>query len=369
MQLTLFFTRGNSLKTWHATGSLMRETALYQKLQDKGISVSFLTYGNKSEAAFAEALPGIEILYNRWNLPLPLYELLCPWLHANPLRRTDVIKTNQIKGAHTALLAGKVWGKPVIIRQGYIWSKNLSYERSHQLKARFARLYENLTLKRASRLIVTTQSMLNEMARRFPDLAERIAVIPNYVDVERFQPSPDRRPAHQLIYVGRLSEEKNLPALLQAISSLDVSLKIIGSGPMESQLRNLVNRSSAQVIFAGSCPHEKLPGELNQASIFVLPSLYEGHPKALIEAMSCGLAVIGMDVEGVREVIRHGQTGWLCQPDPMSLRSAIQTLLEDPQLRRNLGLAGRAFVLEHYALENILTQELDLYRSLGFLPV
>ena len=113
MHLTLFFTRGNSLDQWHSSGSLEREILLYKALQRRGMQISFVTYGTSGEEQFTQSIPGIEILYNRWNLPLPVYEILIPWLHSKSLRKSDLFKTNQLKGAHTALIAGRMWKMPL----------------------------------------------------------------------------------------------------------------------------------------------------------------------------------------------------------------------------------------------------------------
>jgi|TARA_Y100000310_G_C20223560_1_gene596837 hypothetical protein len=74
MNLTLFFTRGMSLKVWHEIGMFYREVALYERLRDRGVSISFVTYGDAHDLDYKECLPGIEIHCNRWGLPSRVYE-------------------------------------------------------------------------------------------------------------------------------------------------------------------------------------------------------------------------------------------------------------------------------------------------------
>jgi glycosyltransferase involved in cell wall biosynthesis len=81
--------------------------------------------------------------------------------------------------------------------------------------------------------------------------------------------------------------------------------------------------------FCGIKSNQLLPDELNVSEIFILPSLYEGNPKALIEAMACGKPVIGTKVTGIKELILHGETGLLCDPDIDSIRETIKNLLID----------------------------------------
>ena len=88
---------------------LEREMALYRALRPHLGGIGFVTYGDRSELAFGERLPGMEILCNRWGLPVNLYARLIPFLHAPALRRADVFKTNQTEGAEVALLAKRLF--------------------------------------------------------------------------------------------------------------------------------------------------------------------------------------------------------------------------------------------------------------------
>ena len=113
LHLTLFFTRGVSLHTWAQNGSLEREVALYLRLQQqKGVQISFITYGEKTDLRYRDRLQGIEILCNHWNLSARIYEQLIPLLHKRALSRATLIKTNQTNGAEVALRAARFWHKP-----------------------------------------------------------------------------------------------------------------------------------------------------------------------------------------------------------------------------------------------------------------
>jgi glycosyltransferase involved in cell wall biosynthesis len=365
MHLTLFFTRGNSLATWHSTGSFEREILLYRALQERGMQISFVTYGTSEEKQHLQKLSGIKVLYNRWNLPLTLYELFLPWLHAKSFKQSDLIKTNQMKGAHTALFAGFVWNKPVVLRMGYLWSKNLSKVDPPSKKAIFARYYEFSMIRRAKHVIVTTQGIKQEIISRNSKSRNKIDVIPNYVDTHTFRPASNRAPSNRVIYIGRLSEEKNLFPLIEAVKTENIPLEIIGAGPQELDLKDFASSIGANVTFTGTIPNAELPEKLNQAKLFVLPSLFEGHPKALLEAMACGLAVIGTDVEGIREIVHHGETGWLCQADADSIRTAIHHLLSHPDLCASLGERAREYIVKNFSLNLIADQEFALYQQIS----
>jgi glycosyltransferase involved in cell wall biosynthesis len=96
-----------------------------------------------------------------------------------------------------------------------------------------------------------------------------------------------------------------------------------------------------------------------------MPSLLEGHPKALLEAMACGLPVIATDVPGIREVIRHRTNGYLCGTSPLEIRSAIQDVLADPSLRERMGAKARDYVVQSCSMDKIMNLELELLHELA----
>jgi glycosyltransferase involved in cell wall biosynthesis len=216
----------------------------------------------------------------------------------------------------------------------------------------------------ADAVIVTTEAMRQDVVCRLPDVEPRVHVVPNYVDTDAFRP-PTRRSGgrYRLCYVGRLDQsQKNLRALVAAVRDLDVECELIGRGALRDEL---ARAAAAQpgLRLCGNVPSECLPALLQSADAFVLPSFYEGHPKALLEAMACGLPVITTNVPGIREIIRHGHTGWLCEPNAESLRAGIQTVRNDPALAERMGANARQYVVEHCSLSHVLELELAVYRE------
>ena len=340
-----------------------REIALYKKYQEKGIKISFVTYGDESELEFSHRIPGIEILYNKWRkwgLNSRTYAALIPLLHASSLRKVDVVKTNQMLGADIALKAAKMWNKPLIARCGYMFSDHVSHQfGDRSSNASKARKLEQHVFKSADRIIVTTDEMLKNLEELLPVSQEQIDVIPNYVETDRFIPIETEKD-YDILFIGRLADQKNPTALLETVLELKCLTVMIGNGPLEKELKENYGNMNGRLEWKGNIPNSKLPGYMNRSKIFVLPSHYEGHPKTLIEAMSCGMAVIGTDLPGIREVILHGENGWLCDTDTDSISQAIRHLLNEPALTLRLGNNARKFVIRNYALENIVDKELSL---------
>lgn len=363
IRLTLFFTRTASLETWMRNGSMTREVALYVRLCQMGVKVSFITYGNRKDLDIARNIPEIEVACNYWNLPLRLYELLIPILHWKIFRNTDVIKTNQTNGSVVALKVSRMWRKPLIARSGFMWSEFA--ERAvltHEL--RLARKIEKKVFHESRKIVVTTPAMKDAISENYDIDLRKITVIPNYVLTEVFSPQPVSVVENRICFVGRLVEQKNLDTLLQACEGMPVELHLVGTGHLHASLQDSALKKGVRLILHGNLPHHQLPALICSSSVFVLPSMYEGHPKALLEAMSCGVAVLGTDVPGIREQIVHGETGWLCKSDAQSLRNGVQYLLSNPDLRKKIGANARNFIEDNCSLNRVAEMEFSVLKKI-----
>lgn len=364
VQLALFFTRGLSLATWEQVGMFEREVAIYRRLQQNGLRVTFVTYGDASDLRYAGRIPGIRILCNRWGLPTRLYERWLPLLRGWGLWRADVYKTNQTDGADVALSAARLWRKPLIARCGYMWSDLAAHSGADRVaEAGRARHTEERVFHGARRVVVTTPANRDYAVQKHALPADKVRVVPNYVLTDLFTPDGTNPNHNRLCFIGRLSPEKNPLALVQACAGLEVELVMVGGGPLRASVLELAERLDVNVNLMGNVPHVELPDVLRQCVMFLLASPHEGHPKTLLEAMACGLPVIGANSPGIRDLIRHGETGWLCGADPPSIRAAIQELLARPRLRAELGRNARHYVVEHFSLDRIVEMEMSVIRE------
>jgi glycosyltransferase involved in cell wall biosynthesis len=362
--LVLFFTQGMSLIEWDRVGMFDREVALYRGLQERGVQVSFVTYGDASELAYVDRIPGIRILCNRWNLSMKRYENWLHLLHGRWLRKSDVIKTNQTIGAHLALRAARFWKKPLVARCGYMWSEFVQRDHGESSQpAQLASETEQNVFSAAQRVVVTTKEMEQSVIERVP--AASVTIIPNYVDTKLFRPTEISHEPTPLIYVGRLAPQKNVSSLLQAVRNLNTELLVIGDGRLGPEFVDRYSLGDGHIKWIKSVPNAELPLYFNNASIFVLPSFYEGHPKTLIEAMSCGLPVIGANSPGISDLITHGENGYLCGTTPEGIQKAIQDLIENPDLCKRLGQNARSYAVENFSLEKTLEMELTLLREVA----
>jgi L-malate glycosyltransferase len=197
--------------------------------------------------------------------------------------------------------------------------------------------------------------------------ANRIHVIPNGVTVERFTPVPGVRPVRTILTVANLRREKAHDILLQAAALLapahpDLSFVIAGDGPRAAELRAMAARLGLadRVRFLGHV--EDVPTLLGQGHAFVLPSISEAFPNAVIEAMAAGLPVVASAVGGLLDLVDHGRTGLLVPPsDPAALAGAIASLADDPSRAARIGAAAREDVAARYSFGRMVRSFEDLY--------
>ena len=366
MRLVVFFSRGMSLRGWQTAGILDRELTLYRGLLPHLEHLAFLTYGGKDELGFAPHIPGIEILPNRWRLPVNLYSVLAPFLHRRALADATIFKTNQINGAWCAVIAKRVFRKALVVRCGFLWSDFVARLHPGSWRRVAARHLERRAFRAADRVIVATDADRDMVVVRDGIDARRVLVIANYVDTDLFRPMPEiaREPC-RITCVGRFDDQKNLAALIEAAQGVPgATLALIGDGPLRRGLEAFASRRGVNTLFLGRLAHADLPALLNRSAVFVLPSHYEGNPKALVEAMACGMPVVGTRVPGIREIVVHGETGYLCGTSAEEIKRALQDVLADAALRHRISAGALAYARSHCSVRGAVERELTLLRSI-----
>jgi glycosyltransferase involved in cell wall biosynthesis len=200
----------------------------------------------------------------------------------------------------------------------------------------------------------------------------RMRVIPNGVDTERFRPPEERGDSGQAgrgggdrLVVGtarRLVPEKRVDDLLEAVAGLTpaarrrVEIRIAGDGPERPRLERRAEELgiAASTRFLGAVDHEAMPELHRGLDLFLNPSVQEGMATANLEAMACGVPVLGYLGVGSEEVVRDGETGYLVPPREIpALTDRIRALLDDPALRTRLGRAARQTVVERFSQDAV----------------
>ena len=257
---------------------------------------------------------------------------------------------------------------------------------------------EKTALENADAIIAVSRSTRDDVLRLFNVEPTRVVVIPNGIDTEEYHPVHDPDAITQfgidpnrpfVLFVGRMTRQKGLYYLLQAIPHLDPSLQIVlcaGDADtlamqreLEDMVQELQNHREGIIWIPKMVSRQTTIALYSYAAIFCCPSIYEPFGIINLEAMACGTPVVGSAVGGICEVVVDGETGFLVDPhlsldpphDPVAparfergLADAINRLAADPALRERMGQAGRERVERHYSWRSIAQQTYDLYRRL-----
>ena len=375
MNLALLFTRSVSLDKWASSGLFEREKLIYEKhLKLNNFDyIYWFTYGvhdNKlasrlySEKRLNERVRiiGMPRLFN-FKIGVYLYSFLLPFIHSQTVRKCDFIKTNQMDGSWTAVIAKWIFNKKLVVRTGFILSQlENRLKRKSYFKLKIIELLEKVAYKSADICVVTAEHNRNYITGKYNIPREKIRIIYNYIDTDLFRPDKSIvKYKDRIVYVGRLSEEKNLFNLISAISETKLTLDIYGAGPLIYKLKQFAKNINAKVNFNGIVQNSMLPDILNKYIFFILPSLFEGMPKTLLEAMGCGLICIGTDVVGINEVIEHNKNGILVfGTDTNNIRQTIESTVNSEY--KEISVAATINIKDKFALKVIAEKEKKLFK-------
>ena len=205
---------------------------------------------------------------------------------------------------------------------------------------------------------------------------DKVEVIPNGVDVEKFQrphPVSSSRPSPYqgegeggevcLITTSRLVEKNGVGDIIESLKYLpeNVHLKILGTGPLEEVLKLKVQSGKLgnRVRFLGHVPYEEIPKHLHDADIFIRPSVSEGFGNSFIEAMAAGVPVIATPVGGIPDFLENGSTGLFCEVNnPESIAREVKKLMSDKLLREKIINNAQKMVAERYDW-NLIASEMQ----------
>ena len=312
-------------------------------------------------------------LTNPWAIPIAILRLYC-LLRTN---RYDILHLYGLKANFLGRILGRLSGHKKIL--GGLRSKYPS-----GIKKSWTLWLDRLTFGLSLGYVSNSQAAIDFLAAHGYD-RRKFWLIHNGIDIEPFY---ERTGAEKeglrrkykvpldtsiVTCVANLRHPKGHVYLIEALPKLreakeDLLLMLVGEGPLRVVLEELVRRLglSKNVLFLGSVNRDKIPEVLAITDVFVLPSLMEGLPTAVLEAMAAGCPVVATRVGGTPEAVSDGETGFLVEPrDPTMLAERIGQLLRDKDLRRRMGEAAGKRVEEHFSLDSMIKQYEALYKKLA----
>lgn len=358
--LLVCMTPGVGLATWKRIGSINRELMPYREYVRKGWKVKLLTYDTEDFPARYEDFDIVKIPFSK------PYLFALPWLKRDAGKWADLVKTSQSTMAQYYTAAANRWKKPILLRCGYVHGESLEVTQGRSPKTLRYQRKEARAFRAATHCQVPTTELADWVRTNYAVSGEKISIVPNFVDTDIFRPTEEcEKMPFSVISVGRLSPVKQFDLLIEACSGIETCrLTIVGEGSERGKLMELAREKNVDLDLPGNIANERLPSVLSRHLVFALPSKWEGHPKALIEAMACGMACVGANSRGIFNVMEHGRNGLLTEANPRELRSALLSLLNDGDLRKSLEGAAREFVKKNYAFQVVIDKELSIAESL-----
>jgi len=288
--------------------------------------------------------------------------------------RFDVVEAYGAKASTAARLANVLAGKPssmIVGVQGLHLTETLD---PRAVKERVARAIERGSQWAVDAYDVNSLEAVDTVIGCGVS-ASRIRYIPNGVDTDYWIPADTPMVDREAIVVcaARLVTRKRQGDLVKAFGASGLALTgarliLVGDGPERFRVEQQICDAGLEgaVEVRGTIPHDELRELYHHSVVAVLPSSYEGMPASLLEAQACGLAVIGSDVNGTRDVIASGSTGLLyALADVDALRDRLLTVIGDRPLAAKLGIAARDAVVKNYSLDALVRSKTDLYDEVG----
>lgn len=232
----------------------------------------------------------------------------------------------------------------------------------------------------ADRIVAVSQGVRYDLILYERINPKKISVIYNGINGDKYRISVDRHEKIQefnilkddiIIGVGvRLSEQKGICYLIDAFEAISLKypnakLLIVGDGELRGQLERRVQKKGLErkIIFTGF--RSDIPELLQIMDIYVLPSLWEGHPLVLLEVMAAGKPIIATDIPGNHETVQNGESGFLVPvKNPQAIADKLQVLIKDQSIRRRMGDRGKKIFNQRFTVNTMVDSYQNLYSSM-----
>ena len=298
----------------------------------------------------------------------PLFNPIALWRLIRLLvqKRVTILQTHGARANVYGRIAGWLAGVPVVISTVHNSLKD--YEVSPFKRWAYVMVLR-LTLPLVQRIICVSDATRRDVIDECPAVGRKALTVHNGVDPSSFRLQPDRQKNRLelgipqgpvLVTIGRLTEQKGHQYLLAALSGLldtwpELCCLFVGEGEQHETLQRLAQDLGVERACRFVGVREDIADILAAATLCVLPSLSEGFPFVLLEALAMGCPVVATSVNGVPELIDGHRTGLLVPPrDPQALAVAIRSLLSDPLAASRMASAGQALVRERFTVDRMV---------------
>jgi len=308
----------------------------------------------------------------RDSLNVPMIETFDRWM-AQRIAPCDVFHCLSSFGLQSHRAARAQHGAITVCDRG---SMHIEYQAEilHDEFARFGARFPGIDARIVDReleeyalcdlIFVPSSSVMRTFADKGVP-GEKLRLNPYGVDLEMFHPEPKRDRTFRVLFVGRVSLQKGLPYLLEAMAGLelaDAELRVIGA--LEAEMRQILAKYEGSFKYMGVVPRGELHKHYSQASVLVLPSIQEGLALVQAQAMACGVPVIASENTGAADLFTDGVEGFIVAiRDAGAIREKLLTLYENPAMRDEMGAAALARVRKIGGWDDYGVRAEEFYRA------
>ncbi|WP_051688198.1 glycosyltransferase family 4 protein [Desulfofalx alkaliphila] len=306
----------------------------------------------------------------------PSSDLLAAMLLARYLKqyRVTILHTHSSKAALVSRTAALLCKTPIVL---FTVHNSIFYADWSPLKKKTMATVEKILANGTDRIITVSEALRREIITREQIPEDKVVTVYNGIDIDRIQQKANKfhvckqlglPPMGKLVgVIARLAPQKGVTYFLQAAAMLkeyQVNFIVVGDGPLGQQLQAEAEQLGLEgrVFFTGH--RNDIARLLAALDVFVLPSVTEGLPLTILEALAARRPVVAAGVGGIPEVIQHDQTGILVEPkEPVALAAAIGELLNNPAKAKKLGEAGRRLVEKKFTVEKMAQNIMEIYNQ------
>jgi len=359
-------------------GSGVVATELGKSLAARGNEVHFITNGRPSR--LTEFEEGI-FLHQVETGTYPVFQNYSPYSLSLAVKIREVAECHKLDLVHvnyaiphaTAAFLAKEMSRPDVLK-----TLTTLHGTDITLVGVMPSFHEvtRFSIKKSDAITTVSEFLRDATVTEFR-IDNPIDVIHNFVDTDEFVPDPNSPMRERLapdgqrvlMHVSNFRKVKNIPTIVEVFAEVrkrsSARLVLIGDGPERAAVERLATELGVNedVVFLGD--QEYVSRILPAADLFMLPSEHESFGLAALEAMSCGVPVLGSRIGGLPEVIEDGKTGFLCSPDDITCMSEIALkMLNDEPTRAEIGANARARAVARFNRDHIVDQYVNVYNRL-----
>lgn len=366
--ILVFFSYKYDLKKWFKAGILDREVKYYENLIKKGnFNITFLTYGDNNDKNYLpknSKIKVINIFKKKINNSFLCFFYSIFFIFINKkLDNFDLFKTNQNYGSWLAVIAKKLYKKPLVSRSGYDLF-HFKLQEKNYLKIFLSYFICLLVYRSADKIFIPSLFYKKFLIQKYKINESKINILPNYIDIQNFKFNKrENKKNNKFLFLGRFEKQKNINYLIDLFKiNKSYNLDIIGDGSEFNKIKVKSSPYKNIKIIKKRFLNNEINNLMNNYNFFILPSYYEGCPKILLEAMFNGMICLVFDLPNISEIVKDGHNGIYLNNDINKMSKKLYNLnsLNFSNLSKNASL----FIRSNYIIDLILKKEIKTYENI-----